>query len=219
MNIMFTTTFTLSSSFRCIYVCFCFHITYLSLKRQGYILNHAHFPSWHKVMLILLLLSRTRLSIHCVPSGCGLDACAPTVVHLFLHHAPSFRSWHTSKIYMNIFEERCCLSKKMYSSSFIVFSVCRHGGGDDVYHRHVSHCNAKGRQTWASPPLLLPHMFLLSACLGYSGQYQVLEQYVVDIHSSITVYWKIWNSLLGFVLNISPMNNPSSNEVVTLCKM
>lgn len=53
-----------------------------------------------KPYIILTLFSRSRLGVHCIPSGCSHDASAPTVVHLFLCHAHSSGSGHTSKMYM-----------------------------------------------------------------------------------------------------------------------
>lgn len=44
------------------------------------------------------VVSRSRLGLHCLPSGYSHDASAPTVVHLFLCHAHSLGFGHTSKI-------------------------------------------------------------------------------------------------------------------------
>lgn len=44
------------------------------------------------------VVSRSRLGLHCLPSGYSHDASSPTVVHLFLCHAHSLGFGHTSKI-------------------------------------------------------------------------------------------------------------------------
>lgn len=95
-------------------------------------------------LLMLLLFSRSRPGVHCVPSGCIHDAFASTVVHLFLCHAHSPGSGHTSKMHTNSFfisvflQEPISLWKSVHSLLSVLCSVCRHGGGDDLHHWHVS---------------------------------------------------------------------------------
>jgi len=128
-----------------------------------------------------LVFSRSRLGLHCIPSGCSHDASAPTVVHLLLRHAHPLGSGHTSKMYSRwtLCEETWIPIRQCTSCvSPFLWTVRRHGGRDDVHHRYVSHGDAQAGPAGAFPPPLLPHVLLLSADHGHRGQYLVMYVHV-----------------------------------------
>lgn len=128
-----------------------------------------------------LLFSRSRPGVYCIPSGCGHDAPASTVVHLFLYHAHSLGPGHTSKMYSNSIWRSTFKFGNTYSGLSSLCSVCRNGSSDDIRHRHVSHSDAPGRQAGAFPPPLLPHLLLLAASHGHWGQYGGLYLHLLFI--------------------------------------
>lgn len=72
--------------------------------------------------IILMLFPRSRLGVHCIPSSCRHDASSPTVVHLFLYHAHSLGSGHTSKIHIHevYWEKKICTFGNVLTRPFSV---------------------------------------------------------------------------------------------------
>lgn len=122
------------------------------------------------------VVSRSRLGLHCLPSGYSHDASSPTVVHLFLCHAHSLGFGHTSKISVPpppVFSVNHIYIWNCTDSFSLRCTVCCHGGGDDNHHRYVPHGNAQGRPTGTFAPHLLPRVLLFSTRHAHWGQHVV----------------------------------------------
>lgn len=102
--------------------------------------------NWMNALWVNWLLLRSRPGVYRVPSGYSHDATAPTVVRLFLCHDHSLGSGHTREItfffflflrkYMYLYL-RMCLIQLVFFFFFYLWSVCCHGGCNNIHNRHV----------------------------------------------------------------------------------